>query len=128
VGARVRILFCLAVGVLALSAPGIALAQGGTTTSAGDQQYVDPLATTTTSATTPTHPTSTTTATAPSASSSPTATPTTTTASPALTTSSTPAASANTLPFTGLNLGVLVAVGLGLIGGGALLLRFARRA
>jgi hypothetical protein len=132
VGGRTRILACLLIGALALLSAGPALAQGGgTTTSAGDQQYIDPLATTTATTPAPTTPAPSTSApstTTPAASSSSAPTPTATTTSQAPTTSTTPGASGNTLPYTGLNLGLVIAVGLGLIGGGFLLLRLARRA
>lgn len=104
-------------------APGIALAQG-TSTSAGDQQYVDPLTGTTpapsTTASSPSAPSSSSPSTSPStASNSADSTPTTTPSQPTSTTSTSSAG--GTLPYTGLNLWPLLALGFALIGGGALL-------
>jgi hypothetical protein len=133
VGWRIRIISCLIVAGLALGVTEPALAQGGTTTSAGDQQYTDPLGNTNTAATPPpatstpapssttSAPSSSSSASAPSSPSQPAAT------SP--TAASTPTADpAKTLPFTGLNVGLVVAVGLGLLGGGFLLRGLTRRA
>jgi hypothetical protein len=149
VGGRIRILLCLAVGALPLLAVGAlpllaggalallvaspAQAQGGgTTTSAGDQQYLDPLSgsTSATPAPKPSSPTTTTAAPPPtSAPSTPsTPAPAATTATQTPTPASPPSAAANTLPYTGLNLGLVIALGLGLLGGGLILLRLARRA
>ncbi len=126
-GGRIRILLCLAVGALALLTAGSALAQGGgTTTSAGDQQYVDPLSQSTSATPAPKTSAPATTTPAPS-----TTTPTTSGSSspPSSTTvATTPSAGSSTLPYTGLNLGLVIAVGLGLLGGGLVLLRLARRA
>ena len=104
--------------------------------SAGNQQYVDPLA-----STTPTAPASTGSPPPPSSSAPPASSsaPATSSAPP---TSSAPATSAPatgassdapahaagaTLPFTGLDLWPAVAVGFGLIGSGLVLRRLARR-
>jgi LPXTG-motif cell wall-anchored protein len=123
----------LAIGTLSLLAAGTALAQGGTTTSAGDQQYVDPL---TNTATTPAPATSAPapSAPAPSASSSaPTsAPPASATAAPSSAPSApvTPTSSgggSGTLPYTGVNVGLIVAIGLGLLLAGLILRRLARR-
>ena len=99
----------------------------GTGTSAGDQQYVDPL-TSTTSTRTTTHASTT-----PAASSSTTPAPSSpavstgsTTSAPATTTpasSSTSHASSGTLPFTGLNIEACLAVGVGLLAAGLALRR-----
>jgi len=98
----------------------------GTGTSAGDQQYVDPLTTTTATTHASTAPTTTSSSTSPPASSSSSATTASTTTTPTTTTSSTsPAATGagGTLPFTGLNVEACVAVGLGLLGTGLILRR-----
>lgn len=121
---------CLALAVGSGVLSGAALAQG-TSTSAGDQQYVDPL--TSTSAAPPTSST-------PSApSSSQPSTPGTAApqASPApvagsaagsASSSASNGQSSGTLPYTGLNVWAIAAVGLGLIGGGVLLRLTVRRA
>jgi cytoskeletal protein RodZ len=133
-------------GAVAMLAAPVALASGP---SAGDQQYVDPLGgshsssgsshhtsssshtTSTPAATTPVATTPV--ATTPTATTPATVTPTTTTTSPTATTASsgTTAASsgsdpAKTLPFTGFNAWLAVAVGVGLLGLGATLRRVSR--
>ena len=128
-----------------LCAPAAALAQGGGG-SAGDQQYTDPLAGTTTGS--QTQPASTTPASSPTTTSAPaTSTPSSTTpgsptssgqattsapatsdsAAPTATTASGTTDSQKTLPFTGINLFALAGVGLGLTASG-LLIRIRARA
>lgn len=106
----------------------------GSGTSAGDQQYVDPL-TTTTPATTHTSTTQTTTTQATtstgttSAPSSPASTPSSSSPATATSTATTPAStSSRTLPYTGLNIEACVGFGLGLLGAGLLLRRIVARA
>ena len=109
---------------------GSALAQGGTNTSAGDQQYIDPLTGTTSApATTPSPSAGSSSQSASPAPSSTTSTP----SSPSVIAPSAPApssssshASGDALPFTGLDVGTLVIVGAALLGAGVLL-RFALR-
>jgi hypothetical protein len=110
----------------ALMAAGPAFSQGGTSTSAGDQQYVDPLTGTTTSSHTspPASPPPAASA-ASGSSSSHQASPTTTSSSASTASSAGPAG--RTLPFTGMNIEVLAAVGAGLLGAGLLLRRAVRR-
>ncbi len=130
-----------------LSAPAVALAQGG---SAGDQQYTDPLAGTTTGSHTSTQPASTTPASSPTTSSTPatptpaSSTPATTTpapsgqattaapatsdsAAPTATTASSGTGSQKTLPFTGIDLWAVAGIGLSLTASG-LLIRLRARA
>jgi hypothetical protein len=119
-------LLCL-LGALAVVGPAVAIAAGP---SAGDQQYVDPLggsggshhnSTTTTGAPTPAP------APAPVASSSGT-TPTATTASATgVTPTATVGTSSNTLPFTGLNVGLAAGVGALLLVAGVGIRQVARR-
>jgi hypothetical protein len=114
-----------------------ALAKKGPKPSAGDNQYIDPLANTTTTASTPTRTTGgtpTAPATTPSStlSQTPPSAATTTTApssatAPTSTAAPTTTTSARSLPFTGLNLGTLVLLGVGLLAGGLLLRLIARR-
>ncbi len=109
---------------LALLGPTPALASGGTTTSAGDQQYFDPLTNTNTTPAPSTSPPA-----SPSTTPSPTPPPSTSqpvAPSPA-TASTTPGDAGRTLPYTGLNVGLVAAVGLGLLGAGLLLRRLTRR-
>jgi 2-oxoisovalerate dehydrogenase E2 component (dihydrolipoyl transacylase) len=117
--------------LLAVPLAGTALASG-TGTSAGDQQYVDPLTPTTSAPTTPaqTTPASST----PAASSTPTTTASSGASSSSAGSTATAAASApsnsatsGTLPFTGLNVEACVAVGIGLLGAGLLLRRIVAR-
>jgi hypothetical protein len=124
-----RILAC-AVCVAALGSllPATTLASG-TGTSAGDQQYVDPLTTTTS-----THSSTTSAPAAPAPSSAPAASSAssgaTTGTAPTSTTAgaqTAPAAHAATLPYTGLDIGACVAVGVAMLGGGFLLRRTVRR-
>ncbi len=127
-GGRLRILACLLVGAVSLLGAGPALAQGGTTTSAGDQQYIDPLANTN-PAPSPSAPAPASTSTTSSAPASPTpaaapAQPAVPAATPATTTTS--ADPGGTLPYTGLNLGLILAVGVGLLVAGLVLRRVAR--
>lgn len=124
-----HIVSCFALfGVLVLSVPAAALA-----TSAGDQQYIDPLAgsTTPTSATPPPRQTSTASPapapTSSSNSSSVSSTPTATTAaSSSNAIAAAPAATATTLPYTGLNLWLCAALGCGLLGTGWTVRRLTR--
>ena len=116
--------------LLALPLAGPALASG-TGTSAGDQQYVDPLTTTTPASTTPASTTpaaSTAPATASSSGASTSSAGSTTTTTP---TTSAPTSSAqatsDTLPYTGLNVEACVAVGIGLLGAGLVLRRIVAR-
>jgi LPXTG-motif cell wall-anchored protein len=122
VGRWRHILSCLAIlASLTLLMPAAAVASGPGS-SAGDQQYVDPFG----GSTTPTsHPSPTP---APTIA-QPTAVSTTTTTVVASATA--PAASSDpspTLPRTGLDVSLTVAVGLGLLAGGLALRRTARRA
>ncbi len=131
-----KVLICLFVlGLVALAAPVVALANGG---SAGDQQYTDPLSGTHSPSTTTTQapPPSTSTSNAPPPASSPTpapptssAAPTTTatapaTATPTATTAATTgtstlsAAGARQLPYTGYDGRLAAAVGFALVLGG----------
>lgn len=118
---------CAGAGVLSA----IALADG-TTTSAGDQQYVDPL-TTATRTHTSTRPAATsttatgTTSTSSTLSQTPPSGVPSSTSSASSSSSSAPAAgaSAHTLPYTGLDLGACLAVALGLLGSGLALRRIA---
>jgi hypothetical protein len=140
------VLACLAVLAL-LSAPSVSLAQGGGG-SAGDQQYTDPLAGTTTPSQTATQPASSTPASttpAPSTSTTPaptssgassTSAPVTSTPSsaptsdptePTATTAAGTTGAGKTLPFTGLNLWAVVGIGLTLTASG-LLIRIRARA
>lgn len=109
---------------LTLVLPGAALADG-CNGSAGDTQYFDPLASCNTQqssghehsgSTTPT--TTTPAATTPS---------TATAASANTTTSSTDPTSTKSLPFTGLDLGPAVLIGVALLGGGVILRRLIAR-
>jgi hypothetical protein len=119
-------LACLIVlGLLALVTPAASLAACGGSGSAGDQQYVDPLAhcrhgspsSNSSSATTPatTHSAPVTpaasTATAPTTSTSPTAT----TATPVATTKATNTKVGKALPYTGLDTRLIVGLGLVLV-------------
>jgi hypothetical protein len=129
----VRRLLRVLIGVVCLAiagyATGSALAQG-TNTSAGDQQYIDPLtSTTSTSSKSPTtqQPTSSGSSSATGSSSTGSSSSPTTTTAAAPPAGNTPASGA-TLPYTGLNVGVLIGVGLALLGGGVLLRLFLRRA
>ncbi|MGB9185271.1 MAG: hypothetical protein WCB67_14515 [Solirubrobacteraceae bacterium] len=130
-----HLLACLIVlGLLALVSPAASLAACGGSGSAGDQQYVDPLAhchhgsssSGSSSATTPAPPPSASvtpaasTATTSTSSSSPTAT----TATPPSTTTTTGAAKA--LPYTGLDIRLIVGSGLALVLGGIGLRRVTR--
>jgi hypothetical protein len=115
-----QLLACLALGIAASAIPATSGALAKTKTSAGDNQYVDPLAnTTSTPATTPkTTPTTTT------PSSTLSQTPPAAVATTAAPTATPPA---QALPFTGFNLWTLVVVGLGLVGAGLVLRLIARR-
>lgn len=120
--ASYSLLWATVLASVALVPAGVALAAPGTTTSAGDQQYLDPLAATTPSATPPSTPP----APVPAAPAAPPG------ASPATAaTASTPATGHDpghrTLPYTGFNLWVLVWAGLGLTALGAILRRLTRR-
>jgi hypothetical protein len=119
-------------GVIVLSTPAVAMA-----TSAGDQQYIDPLAGSSTPTAASHPPPHTTTSSpslvepVPSSSSSVSSAPTATTASAPSSTSSSaapaaPAATAATLPYTGLNLWLCALVGCGLLGAGWTVRRLAR--
>ena len=112
--------------LLALPLAGTALASG-TGTSAGDQQYVDPLTTTAPASTTPASTTpaaSTAPATASSSGASTSSAGSTTTTTP---TTSSAQATSDTLPYTGLNVEACVAVGIGLLGAGLVLRRIVAR-
>jgi hypothetical protein len=121
------VLATLALALLAL--PAIALAGSGS--SAGDSQYVDPLAATAThphSSTTPSSSTpsgSVPTPPAASVTSSPTASVSTAT-TPAAPTSATTSTAPRTLPFTGIDTWLVAAVGAGLAGAGLVLRRAPR--
>src|SRR5947209_4301904 len=125
-----RLMACsLALGSLALATSTGALA--GTSTSAGDQQYVDPLTTKTSTtapapAPAPTTTGSSTISQSPPSSISGTASSSTGTSTTGSTTSNSPAASAAApaLPYTGLNVGACLALGAGLLGTGLWLRRF----
>lgn len=124
-GRRLWSLVGLGASLLALLLAAPALAQGGTSTSAGDQQYVDPLANTTPTSATPTPASP---SPAASSSSAPTSSTPSSTQSPNPAPSTTAHADpSGTLPYTGLNVGLLVAIGLGLVGAGLLLRRVVRR-
>ena len=136
-----RRLLAILIGSAALACGGglaaeSALAQG-TGTSAGDQQYVDPLAptTSTSSATAPAPPQGSSSSSAGSTTTSSSSAPPASSATSSTTPPSSPASQASnaqssgaTLPYTGLNLWVVVAVGAGLLGGGLLLRLAVRRA
>jgi hypothetical protein len=108
---------------LAVPLAATALASG-TGTSAGDQQYVDPL--TTTTATTTTHgSTSPAPATTPAATSTAVSSTSTTPTASAASSSAQP--TSGTLPYTGLNVGACMAVGIGLLGAGLVLRRIVAR-
>jgi hypothetical protein len=112
--------------VIALFAPASALA-----TSAGDQQYIDPLSGTTTS-TPSAAPAPSQSAGSPAASSSASATsssaPIASASSSTASSSSSTGSSSNarTLPYTGLNAWLLAAVGVGLLGAGVSIRRSLR--
>lgn len=128
----------LVLGALALSIPAASLAAGGG--SAGDQQYTDPFANTTTARSTATAPAGTSTAipapapataTAPASTPAPDTTPgATATADPATATADPTAATASpsTLAFTGFDSRLAGALGATMIAGGLILRRRARRA
>ncbi len=128
-------LVCL-LGAFATLGPAAALASGP---SAGDQQYVDPLGgshhhngggsggsgssnptTSTPSSTTPTGTTA-------SGTGTTAATGTTTGTGTTANTSATTTSSKKTLPFTGLNVGLAVAIGMLMLAGGAGMRRSLRR-
>jgi hypothetical protein len=138
---RLLATFLLVLGLIALAVPMVALANGGG--SAGDQQYVDPLAnqhkhSTTTSSpattSTPAPPPSTTPATP-----APTPTPTSSAATPSTTpTATTPTATiagtstvssgkAKQLPYTGYDSGLAAGLGFVLVLGGTALRLKTRR-
>jgi uncharacterized surface anchored protein len=110
----------LLVSVPAVGVPGAALGAKGPKPSAGDNQYVDPLTNTTSNAATPPKTTATQTTTTPSSTLSQTP--------PVATTPATTTTQAKSLPFTGLNLGTLALIGVGLLASGLLLRLIARRA
>jgi hypothetical protein len=127
-----HILSSLAVlGVIALGVPAVALAS-----SAGDQQYIDPLAGSGSSTSTPatTHASAPATAPVSSTAATPAGSPSATTASASATTTApssstgtpTAASSSGTLPYTGLNVGLGAALGAGLLGAGCAVRRLAR--
>ncbi len=125
-----QILGCsAALAAIGLLGTATALASG-TGTSAGDQQYVDPLTTTTAPTTTTQASTPSTTQTSPSPSSSAASAGTTTSSTTSTTPSSasTARASSGTLPYTGLNVEASLALGLGLVGAGVALRRALARA
>jgi hypothetical protein len=113
-----------AIGALALAVPAVSLAGGGS--SAGDQQYVDPLSgsshhstTTTASPATPTP--------APVASAS-SSTPTATATAATSTTAATGSSSASKqLPFTGMNVWLAAGIGLLMLGAGVGIRRAVRQ-
>ncbi len=108
--------------VVGLTAARGSFAQG-TNTSAGDQQYIDPLTNTNTTSTAPSAQPSSSSPTTPSTS-APTPSPTGAAGGSASSPSPGPSSgSSGTLPFTGLNVEALVVVGIGLIGGGLVLRR-----
>jgi len=112
--------------MLALSVPAASLASGGG--SAGDQQYTDPFANTTTAKSTTTAPAATSTATpAPATAPASAPAPVTPTATAAATTTSTTVAP-STLPFTGFDSRLAGALGVSMIAGGMILRRRTRRA
>ncbi len=112
--ASYSLLWATVLASVALAPAGTAVAGSGTTTSAGDQQYLDPLASTTPSATpSPAPPTA--------APSPPTATP------PQPAPARRDPSRNHTLPYTGFNLWVLVWAGLGLIALGVLVRWLSRR-
>ncbi len=127
----------LAVSVGSLAGAAVVLASG-TSTSAGDQQYVDPL--TGTSSTSQGSPSSSSSSSSSSsgassstgsssASQTPSAAPSGSSSSTGSTaTASHASATGKSLPFTGMNVGVCVALGLGLLGTGLVLRRVIRSA
>jgi LPXTG-motif cell wall-anchored protein len=135
----VRRLFPVLLGIVCLAlasfAAGSALAQG-TDTSAGDQQYVDPLTSTngsqakskssSTSSSTQSSPQSSSAAPATSGTSTGTSTASSGTTATAPAPSTAAHSSGDALPYTGLNIEALTIVGVALLGGG-LLLRFVLR-
>jgi Alphavirus glycoprotein J len=124
VGRVFRILACSVVFGLGLLTATNAMATG-TTTSAGDQQYVDPLTTTT-----PSHASTAPAAPQPAPTSAPAAAPSSSTgpvSSSSAASAPAPQVSSSTLPYTGLDIGACVALGAGLLGAGLLLRRVMRR-
>lgn len=120
---RPRLLILLACVAAAFTPASVALADSGP--SAGDQQYVDPLSGSSSHHTSTTHTT-----TAPASAPAPVASTPTSTASAATATatatasaSTTTGATGRTLPFTGYDTPLAVALGAGLAGGGLLLRR-----
>jgi LPXTG-motif cell wall-anchored protein len=111
--ASYSLLWATVLASVVLAPAGGALAAGGTTTSAGDQQYLDPLASSTPSAPPPTAP--------------PATPPITSPASAPSTGAAHHDPGGRTLPYTGFNVWVLVWAGLGLITLGLALRRMTRR-
>lgn len=112
-----RIFACLTVIAVFSLAGAAAVMASGTGTSAGDQQYVDPLTTTTPAPTTSTGSST--------LSQSPPAT-LSSGSSTTTTPSTTAAQSTGTLPYTGMNVWACAAVGVGLLGCGLGLRRIVR--
>jgi cobalamin biosynthesis Mg chelatase CobN len=106
----------LALVAAVIAGPAAAIAVAGNGPSAGDNQYTDPLSTSTTTHATAPPPASTTPATAPTPAAAPTTAPTATLASS--TTSSTSGSSSKTLPMTGYDGWVGALLGAGLLGTG----------
>ena len=150
-----QFLLCLGVlGVLALAAPAVTLAQGGGGASAGDNQYVNPLGNSgsgsSSSGSSGSHssgssssgssgssssssgsgeaaPTTTSSAPTDTAPTATTSSAPPTTASPSDPSGTTASGSTQTLPYTGFNDGLAAVCGLALVGGGLLLRRRVRR-
>jgi dipeptide/tripeptide permease len=129
---------CLVMAGLLALASGVAQAQGGGNNSAGNSQYVDPLSANghskhgshssgSSGSTTTTTVTTTTTTTATGSSTLSPSAPSSVSGSGTPSRSSS-ADSGKTLPYTGLNLGACVALGLGLLAGGLALRRALARA
>jgi LPXTG-motif cell wall-anchored protein len=111
--ASYSLLWATVMASVALLPAGSAIAAPGTSTSAGDQQYLDPLASSTPSATPPP--------------AQPAPAPSAPAASPPRAAHRTQDPSRRTLPYTGFNLWVLVWAGVGLLALGLFLRRLTRR-
>ncbi len=125
----------LAVSVGSLAGAAVVLASG-TNTSAGDQQYVDPLTGTnstshgssSSSSSSGSSSGASSSAGSSSASQMPSASSGSSTSTGSTATATQAAAGGKSLPFTGMNVGVCIALGLGLLGAGVALRRVVRSA
>lgn len=128
---RVILIFACLIGLVAGSLTGAAaVLASGTNTSAGDNQYVDPLAGTTHASSSPTSSPSSSSSSSGSSSSSSNSSLSTAPSTLASGSSSSTdptgtgsSAHGGTLPFTGMNIWACVAIGAGLLGAGVLLRR-----